>query len=225
MFNPEKMLGSLLMGGMRRQRGLGGLLSGGAALGLVGVAMEAAEHYLKTTGRSGGLPPATPGGVPPGPPPISTAPAGAKPPPPPPGATPTRAPEPPPAASGSGTVVLLIRAMVAAANADGIIDEAERSRIMAKLDAARLSPEEHRFMVDEIIHPRTAEEIVAGAAAANQAGADVQGVELARQVYLVSLLAVEVDTPQERAYLEHLAGLLGLDAATVTDLHKAAGVV
>ena len=46
MLNPEKMLGNLLMGGVRRKRGLGGLLSSGVALGLVGVAMEAAEHYM-----------------------------------------------------------------------------------------------------------------------------------------------------------------------------------
>jgi hypothetical protein len=36
MFNPEKMMGNLLNGGVRRKRGLGALLSGGAALGLVG---------------------------------------------------------------------------------------------------------------------------------------------------------------------------------------------
>lgn len=215
MFNPERMLGSLLMGGMRRKRGVGGLLSGGVALGLVGVAMEAAEHYLKSAGRPGAPSPAAPPGTPPTPPPVSSGPVGAKPPPP---------PGPPPTVPKSDPAVLLIRAMVAAANADGVIDEIERGRIMARLDAARLGPDERRFMAEELDHPRTAEEIAAGVAAASQAGADLPGVELARQVYLASLLAVEVDTPQERAYFEHLAGLLGLDAATVADLHKRAGV-
>ncbi|HAY37872.1 MAG TPA: hypothetical protein DCY53_00135 [Desulfobacteraceae bacterium] len=46
MFNPEKLLGGLLMGGSRRRSGLGNLISGGAALGLAGVAMEAMEHFL-----------------------------------------------------------------------------------------------------------------------------------------------------------------------------------
>lgn len=218
MFNPEKMLGNLLMGGMRRKHGLGGLLSGGAALGLVGVAMEAAEHYLQSAGRSGGSPPTPPPEVPPSPPPISTAPTGAKPPPPP-GATPAMPFESPTAAPNVNPAVLLIRAMVAAANADGVIDETERGRIMAKLDAAQPSIEERRFMAEELNHPRTAEEI-----AARVTAADVEGAELARQVYLVSLLAVEVDTPQEYAYLENLARLLGLDAAEVDNLHQTANV-
>jgi uncharacterized membrane protein YebE (DUF533 family) len=127
--------------------------------------------------------------------------------------------ESPTAAPNVNPAVLLIRAMVAAANADGVIDETERGRIMAKLDAARLSIEERRFMAEELNHPRTAEEI-----AARVRAADVGGAELARQVYLVSLLAVEVDTPQEYAYLENLAGLLGLDAAEVDNLHQTANV-
>lgn len=46
MFKAERLLGGLIRGGMRRSGGgLGSLVSGGAALGLVGVAMEAVEHY------------------------------------------------------------------------------------------------------------------------------------------------------------------------------------
>jgi len=229
MFNPEKMLGSLLMGGMQRKRGLGGLLSGGVALGLVGVAMEAAEHYLQSTGRSAGGPPAaTPPGAPSSPASIPSTPPGAGPPPPPPGPPPAGPSESvsdaPASVAPVNPAVLLIRAMIAAANADGVIDASERGRIMTQLDAARLSPAERRFMAAELDHPRTAEGIAADLAAAGQAGADVQSPELARQVYLASLLAVEVDTPEERAYLENLAGRLGLDAAEVTDLHNTAGV-
>ena len=46
MFNPEKRLGGLLMGGSRRRGGIGSLVSSGVALGLVGVAMEAVEHFM-----------------------------------------------------------------------------------------------------------------------------------------------------------------------------------
>jgi uncharacterized membrane protein YebE (DUF533 family) len=104
--------------------------------------------------------------------------------------------------------------MIAAANADGVIDEAERDRILDRLDEAPFSPEERDFMAAELSRPRTAEEIAA----------DVDGAEVARQVYLASLLAVEVDTLQERSYLASLAGLLGLDAAVVTELHQRAAV-
>jgi uncharacterized membrane protein YebE (DUF533 family) len=233
MFNPEKMLGNLLMGGVRRKRGLGGLLSGGAALGLVGVAMEAAEHYLNGTKQTGSAPPADlPGGAPVGPPPIAGRPA--TPPPPPPGMAPAA---PPSAVAGTSPTgdraVLLIRAMIAAANADGVIDADERDRILARLEEARLSPEERDFMAAELSQPRTAEQIAAEVAVAEEAVAEVAGAEVAgaeagaetaRQVYLASLLAVEVDTPSERVYLESLAGLLGLDAAAVTELHQTATV-
>lgn len=216
MFNPEKMLGSLLMGGLSRKRGLGGLLSGGAALGLAGVAMEAAEHFMNSAKQKGSAPPPVPPGgqgAPPPPPP--------SPPPGPPTAAPSIRPMAP--APSAEQAVLLIRAMIAAANADGVIDETERSRILAKLDAAQLDPEERSFMEAELTRPRSAEEIVAEAVVA-EAVADEVSPDMARQVYLVSLLAVDVDTPQERTYLETLAGLLGLDAAMVAGLHKEAAV-
>ena len=216
MFAPEKMLGSLLMGGVRRKRGLGGLLSGGAALGLAGVAMEAVEHFMNSAKQSQGPPPAAPpaSATGSGPPPLPVGGMGAAPPPP-----PSQPPAPPPIAPkaphpAAGQAVLLIRAMIAAANADGVIDDIERGRILAKLDAARPSPEERAFMAAELSKPHRAETIAAG----------VEGPELARQVYLVSLLAVDVDTPQEREYFETLAGLLGLDDAVVADLHKEAAV-
>ena len=61
MFNPEKLLGGLLMGGSRRRSGLGSLLSSGSALGLAGVAMEAVEHFMdKSKTSASGAPPSGP---------------------------------------------------------------------------------------------------------------------------------------------------------------------
>ena len=48
MFDPEKLLGGLLRSGFGSRR-TGRLLKGGAAMALLGVALEAAEHYMKTT--------------------------------------------------------------------------------------------------------------------------------------------------------------------------------
>ena len=48
--------------------------------------------------------------------------------------------------------------------------------------------------------------------------------ELAVQVYAASLLAIEVDTAAERAYLRDLAARLGLDASAVAHVHQALGV-
>ncbi|MEW6080092.1 MAG: DUF533 domain-containing protein [Thermodesulfobacteriota bacterium] len=217
MFNPEKLLGGLLRSGMKRG-GLGSLVSSGAALGLLGVAMEAVEHYMNRpagTAGSGMIPPApssagagVAGTVPPPPP---GQPASA-PPPPPPGGPPV----PPPAAadSGSDQAVLLIRAMIAAANADGVIDAPERTAILDRLKSVQLSPEEHQFIMQELLEPRPMREIAAAAATP----------ELASQVYLASLLAITVDTDEELDYLQGLARALRLDKETLAALHEQAGV-
>ena len=47
---------------------------------------------------------------------------------------------------------------------------------------------------------------------------------MARQVYLVSLMAIEVDTDDERRYLQALAGRLGLEPARVEEIHGQVGV-
>jgi len=221
MFNPEKLLGGLLMGGSRRRSGLGSLVSSGAALGLAGVAMEAFEHFMdKPKTQVSGSPT-------PGPPPIQTSvpsqppqASGVSIPPPPPGAT-VAAPPPPPLHTSIGhesvdagksgqEAVLLIRSMIAAANADGMIDEKERNRILKKLETADLSDQEHSFIVRELLSPAGLEDIVA----------QVKSPEMAKMVYTVSLLAIEVDTNAERAYMKTLAQQLSLKESDLNDIYR-----
>lgn len=217
MFNPEKLLGGMLRSGMRRGRGLGSMVSGGAALGLVGVAMEAVEHYMNRS-QTAASKPGPPSG-PPGSRPMSGA--GAQPPPPPP---PVGGGVAPPPSPGSGAVpemtkqridaLLLIRAMIAASNADGMIDADERASILDKLKSADLNPEEHQFIVNELLDPKDMESIVA----------DVKNAQLAEQVYIASLLAIRVDTEAERRYLQELAQRLGLERGTLDGIHQKLGI-
>ena len=225
MFNPEKLLGGLLMGGSRRRSGLGSLISSGAALGLAGVAMEAMEHFMDKSRTSASGPPSS------GPPPIQTsAPSQAPPspgvstPPPPPGAT-VAAPTPPPpsisidpesidATESGQEAVFLIRAMIAAANADGVIDEDERNRILKKLETVYLSDQEHSFIVKELWSPAGLEDIVA----------QVKSPESAKRVYTVSLLAIEVDTDAERTYMNTLAQRIGLTESDIHDIYRTLGI-
>ena len=221
MFNPEKLLGGLLMGGSRRRRGLGSLISSGAALGLAGVAMEAVEHFMeKSKSSTSGYPPSSPSPIqtsapsqPPPAPGVST-------PPPPPGATLSAPPTPPsPTSIASESVdaekvsqeaVLLIRAMIAAANADGVIDEKERNRIIKKLETLDLSDQEHSFIVNELLSPVVLEDIVS----------QVKSPEMAKKVYTVSFLAIEVDTDAERAYMNTLAQQLSLNESDLNDIYQ-----
>lgn len=103
--------------------------------------------------------------------------------------------------------------MIASARADGSLDDAERERIVSRLERAGLTEEERAFMERELDSPRPLHEIVAAVTSRSDA----------RQVYAVSLLAVEVDTDAERAYLETLRKALELDPETAADIAGSVG--
>jgi uncharacterized membrane protein YebE (DUF533 family) len=110
--------------------------------------------------------------------------------------------------------LLMVRAMINAAKADGEIDRQEIERISAKLGDAASDQEARAFLVQEMQQPSDVDGITR----------QVSSPELAVQVYAASLLAIEVDTPAERAYLRDLAGRLGLDANVTSRVHQALGV-
>lgn len=96
---------------------------------------------------------------------------------------------------------LMIRAMIQAAKADGEIDADERAKIMDHLTDA--SDEEIAFVEAELDAPV---DVTALAATTGEA--------MKAQVYAAARMAIQVDTPQENAYLNQLAAALGLDAGT-----------
>jgi uncharacterized membrane protein YebE (DUF533 family) len=206
MFNPEKLLEGLIR---TRTPGAGRLFKGSAAMALLGVALGAAEHYLAnpsqppTPQRPTGKPPPTP--PPQAPPPYAVQTSTAVPPPPP-GVGPATIPSDPMGTDQKNRpAVLLIRAMIAAANADGHIDTQERERILKKLQPIELSVEEQAFLSKELLTPAPLEDIVH----------HVEDRKMAVQVYAVSRLAIDVDTEVEHQYLQRLAHQLDLDTQTV----------
>ncbi len=54
--------------------------------------------------------------------------------------------------------------------------------------------------------------------------ADVKTEQMAQQVYTASLLAINVDTEDERNYLRQLSQRLGLARNTLDGIHKKLGV-
>ena len=108
--------------------------------------------------------------------------------------------------------LLLIRAMIAAANADGEITADERQRILAKLDEAGAGPDEKTVVERELASPMSTDALVR----------EVRDPETAEQVYLASALAIEPDTAAERSYLQYLAARLNLDPQRAEQLHKVA---
>ncbi|MGF9563251.1 tellurite resistance TerB family protein [Neorhizobium sp. BT27B] len=97
----------------------------------------------------------------------------------------------------------LIRAMIAAAKADGHIDAAERANIMEKVHEVDLGSEAEAFIRNELANPVDIDELVAAART------EEQKVEL----YTATRLTIEPDTRAERGYLDLLAGRLGLPDA------------
>ncbi len=99
----------------------------------------------------------------------------------------------------------LVRAMIAAARADGHIDEAERQQILGKVQTSGLDADASAFLEAELSSPVDLDAIV------NAATTQAQKVEL----YTASRLAIDPDTRAERGYLDLLAGRLLLDDALV----------
>jgi uncharacterized membrane protein YebE (DUF533 family) len=111
--------------------------------------------------------------------------------------------------------LLMLRAMIAAAAADGVIDNAERSRIFSNLKQAGLDDEASSFLDNEFRNPLDAQGLVDMASTA----------EVAAQVYTAARLAIDPDTHDEQVFLSNLAAGLGLEADLVAHIDAAAASV
>lgn len=103
--------------------------------------------------------------------------------------------------------------MIAAANADGVFDDTERMRILGQLEGVGLTEEEKDFLCAEFDRPWSMEALASA----------VTSPVVAAQVFTVSLLAVDVDTPEERAYFAALRGALGLEEQAAARIARRVG--
>ena len=108
---------------------------------------------------------------------------------------------------------LLVRIMVAAANADMRIDEQERGRILAKIEESGVGPDTQEFVLREMRSPMTLDQITR----------EVSGPDVAAQAYAAALAAIDVDKPTERRFLAALAERTGLDTEVVNEIHDQLG--
>lgn len=106
----------------------------------------------------------------------------------------------------------LIKAMIAAARADGHIDASERQRIYDALGKMDLSME-HKALIFDLLHqPITVSEIALGAI----------NLEQKTELYLVSCMIIDPDHPAERAHLTELAEVLNLPSELAQQLQMQA---
>ncbi len=101
--------------------------------------------------------------------------------------------------------LVIVRAMISAARADGHIDDAERSRIADRLRLAGIGTEAETFLLEELEKPVDIDGILSAAQT------EAQKVEL----YTASRIAIDPNTRAERGYLDMVAGRLQLPDALV----------
>jgi uncharacterized membrane protein YebE (DUF533 family) len=106
---------------------------------------------------------------------------------------------------------LMLRAMVQAVMADGKLDDAESAKLMQHLDSAT---DAERAYVKQLLDQPV----------------DVDGLAfdvpdgMEEQVYLISLMAIDLDSRAEAQYLHDLASALALDQSMVNAIHQDAGL-
>ena len=106
----------------------------------------------------------------------------------------------------------MLGAMIAAAKADGHMDEREREFVEAELHRLEADPALRRWVDDQLRRPVDPAAVAAAAATP----------EMAAEIYLASVLVVDETTVMERAYLDELARQLRLDAGLKAELERQA---
>ncbi len=119
-------------------------------------------------------------------------------------------PEPEAPAAEDAEALLLIRAMVAAAKADGVVDATERRAIAQQLDAAGLDAAERDFVLADFDRPMTPEALAK----------EATDPMLRARLYAAAVAAMgEVSAP-EREWLDRLAKAMKLDRAAAAAIEE-----
>ncbi len=111
--------------------------------------------------------------------------------------------------------LLLLRAMIAAAKADGQLDAHETQRLFGAIDHADLSAQEKALLLEEIGQPLALEALVAQVTTAQQAA----------EVYAASVLVMGARNDAENAYLAQLAQRLDIEPALARELEASVAAV
>jgi uncharacterized membrane protein YebE (DUF533 family) len=113
-------------------------------------------------------------------------------------------------ASGQPFALALIKAMIAAANADGHIGPEEHKQIFDAANRAGFDADAKAFIFDALSNPPSVREI-AGMA---------NGMEQGAELYLAARLAIDPDHPAEKAFLDQLAQAMNLPPQFVAHLEQ-----
>jgi uncharacterized membrane protein YebE (DUF533 family) len=118
-----------------------------------------------------------------------------------------------PQAVTNDTAILYIRAMIAAAAADGRVDAGEQQKLMGAMQQVGGADQAAReFLQRELNNPATSDELAAAC----------QSQEQAVQVFTAARMVIDLDTQEENDFLVELAGKLGIDGKLAQHIDAAA---
>jgi uncharacterized membrane protein YebE (DUF533 family) len=117
-----------------------------------------------------------------------------------------------PEAVTNDAAILYIRAMIAAANADGRIDPTEMEKIIGNLKQAGMDAQAEEFIARELNRPASIYDLSLA----------TNGGEQAVQVYTAARIAITPDSGAEKAFLAELAQRLGIDQQLAAHIDAAA---
>ncbi|WP_442113823.1 tellurite resistance TerB family protein [Pseudomonas sp. NUPR-001] len=106
----------------------------------------------------------------------------------------------------------ILRALIAAAKADGRIDKQEEQLIYAEIKRHTDDPQLQQWLDDEVSKPLDAADVAQSA----------QDPAMAAEMYLASVMLVDDQQDAERAYLDELAGALQIDPTLQVHLEQQA---
>ncbi|MEN5199871.1 tellurite resistance TerB family protein [Pseudomonas wadenswilerensis] len=106
----------------------------------------------------------------------------------------------------------ILRALIAAAKADGRIDKQEETLIYAEIKRHTSDPQLQQWLDEEVSKPLDAAQVAQSA----------QDPAVAAEMYLASVMLVDDQQDAERAYLDELAGALQIDPTLQVHLEQQA---
>ncbi len=116
-----------------------------------------------------------------------------------------------PTAQQNSEAEILLRAMINSAKSDGGVDESEQRKILEHL--GDVSQEEMQFVQNEMAQPLDVDAFIRSVPQ-----------ELAQQVYVMSLLGIDLDSKAEAQYLNQLSTGLGISNDLANQIHEKVGV-
>lgn len=121
-----------------------------------------------------------------------------------------KVPEPQPTQESQAK--LLIQAMINAAKSDGNIDQAEQQKLVANL-GDDISEDERKFVLSEMQSPLDADSFIKSIPKGSE-----------QQVYMMSLMGIDLDSKAEAQYLDKLRKGTGMSEQASNAIHQKLGV-